>query len=699
MTSPEAQEREPRVIAGRYRLVRVVGRGGMGEVHLAEDLTLGREVALKFLRSEVVSEPGFMERFTREAQALARLRHPGVIRVYDFLTPPEGGAYLVLEYVPGSSLADEIYIAGRMPWRRCAQIGAAVCDALEAAHGANVIHRDIKPSNILIEPDGAVRVADFGIARLTDASMTQSGLMIGTPGYMAPELTRGRRASAMTDVYSLTAVLFEMACGRPPFVTEEPNSPAVAFMHVIEPVPDPWDEFPDLDAAARDILMRGLQKEPDDRFPSAAELGRALRASAGIAPPPNEATEPATPARAGGARPPLAVPPPTTLFGDGEGLLTEPAEVALAAGIAPAQSPVGDRIGGDPQGTPRPGPGRPAEQRAPKGDTPPTVAPGDRPQGGTASSRKALVVTAGLLAGVGGVAGAAIGLGGAPETPEPTVIATKTLTAPAATLRYPADWSAANPNRGELRGLGLRTPRAVGPAASENSVALTIGMTTATGERLLRQEFTRRVGERLPQATGVRLGGTAALLYAGIPVTDPAGRLLSVYVAPTTAGVLTIACHAPESAFPAHSAACARAVSTLRLRAGTRAYPLGVDTAYQRFLNTELRRFGNERTQALTALGDATSRAAQAGAAGDVSAAFAGLRNRITARPVSPQIAEARSGLSRAAGTAARAYSELSGASGSTGSWNAARREASGAETAFRASLAEFAEAGHLTVP
>ena len=171
-----------------------------------------------------------------EALLLASLNNPAIVVLYDRFTTPEGGVYLVLEYVNGPSLDRVLAEQGRLPWERCAEIGLAVCEALETAHAQDIIHRDIKPGNILINARGRAKVADFGIARLTGSEGASLGTQIGAPAYMAPEQTHGK-AVRSSDLYSLCCVLFEAACGRRPFVGED-GTP-VAMLHIMRPVPEP----------------------------------------------------------------------------------------------------------------------------------------------------------------------------------------------------------------------------------------------------------------------------------------------------------------------------------------------------------------------------------------------------------------------------------------------------------------------------
>jgi eukaryotic-like serine/threonine-protein kinase len=217
---------------GRYRLVRRIGVGGMGEVWEADDTVLGRRVALKVLVQELANDPRATRRFVREARATAKLTHPNVTRVYDF--GRDGGVpYLVMELLEGDTLADRL-AGGPLPPSEAARIGAAVGDALDAAHRQGIVHRDVKPGNVLLTPVGEVKVMDFGIAAAVDEthSTTGSGLY-GTAAYISPERAAGQAATPAADVYSLGAVLYELLTGRPPFLGDSPV--LVVRAHLQEP--------------------------------------------------------------------------------------------------------------------------------------------------------------------------------------------------------------------------------------------------------------------------------------------------------------------------------------------------------------------------------------------------------------------------------------------------------------------------------
>ncbi len=278
---------QPVVLGGRYRIERELGRGGMAKVFEGADTVLGRQVAVKILAPQFAEDEGFVQRFRREAQAAARLSNPNVVSVFD--TGTDGGVhYIVMEYVEGRTLADYLSGGGRIMPERAVEIGESVCGALSAAHAQGVIHRDIKPGNIMLTPSGQVKVADFGIARMTTTAETiaQTAAVLGTASYLSPEQAQGQPVDGRSDIYSLGCVLYEMVTGRPPFVGDSPV--AVASKQVLEqPVPPSKlnpDVTPELDA----VILRALAKNPANRYQSAEELRADLdRARRGL---PVEAT-------------------------------------------------------------------------------------------------------------------------------------------------------------------------------------------------------------------------------------------------------------------------------------------------------------------------------------------------------------------------------------------------------------------------
>jgi serine/threonine protein kinase len=268
--------REPRTLAGRYRLEEVIGRGGMSTVYRGTDTSLDRVVAVKVALDPLVEEsPIYLARFTQEAKSAAAIGNPGVVTVYD--AGADGPTrFIVMEFVPGKSLADILKEERPLEPARAADIAAQVADALAAAHAAGIIHRDIKPGNIMIEPNGSVKVLDFGIARAVDGgSLTQTATVLGTSAYMSPEQALGQPVDARTDIYSLGCVLYEMLTGEPPFVADV----AAAVMHQhVRVAPKPAIERnPNIPPSLNDLVMQMLAKSPKDRPQTAAEVRDRLR--------------------------------------------------------------------------------------------------------------------------------------------------------------------------------------------------------------------------------------------------------------------------------------------------------------------------------------------------------------------------------------------------------------------------------------
>ncbi|PJJ69165.1 serine/threonine-protein kinase [Sediminihabitans luteus] len=279
----------PRVLAARYEVGELIGRGGMAEVHIGRDTRLGRTVAIKILRSDLARDPSFLARFRREAQSAAALNHPAIVAVYDtgedVHTDAQGASvhvpFIVMEYVEGHTVRDIVRDGHSVPIEEAVEITAGVLAALEYSHHAGIVHRDIKPANVMITPTGAVKVMDFGIARAmadSAATMTQTHAVIGTAQYLSPEQARGETVDARSDLYSTGCLLFEMLTGRPPFQGDSPV--AVAYQHVRETPLKPSDIAPDVPEVLDRITLKSLAKERSDRYSSAGEFRADLESAA-----------------------------------------------------------------------------------------------------------------------------------------------------------------------------------------------------------------------------------------------------------------------------------------------------------------------------------------------------------------------------------------------------------------------------------
>jgi len=253
------------VIAGRYELEELTGSGGMSRVYRARDNQLGRLVAVKILHERFADDPDYVERFRREALAVARLNHPNIVTVID-RGEADGLQYIVFEHVEGEDLKHLIVRTGPLPVRRALELGVQIGRALSFAHTNGVVHRDVKPQNVLIR-DGSAKVTDFGIARANhlslDTDTTDSGTVLGTGDYISPEQARGERATERSDVYSLGALLYEALTGDVPFPAE--SAVAAALRHATDPVPDLLAARPDVPVRVANVIERALEKDPGDR--------------------------------------------------------------------------------------------------------------------------------------------------------------------------------------------------------------------------------------------------------------------------------------------------------------------------------------------------------------------------------------------------------------------------------------------------
>ncbi|MEK6326734.1 MAG: protein kinase [Actinomycetota bacterium] len=253
------------VLSGRYRLESKLGSGGMSTVYLARDETLQRWIAVKVMHREISDQPDQLERFRREARAVAQLSHPNVVAVID--AGEDGGhPYIVFEYVEGETLKQRIDRLGRLPIVEAAAYGIEVGRGLAAAHGHRLIHRDVKPQNVLIDPEGRAKVTDFGIARsLESDGLTKTGRVLGTTDYVAPEQAMGQAVDSRCDVYSLGVLVYEMLTGEVPFQAD--TLVGVAMKHVNEEMPDVQERCPGVSAALAAVIERATAKEPKKRYP------------------------------------------------------------------------------------------------------------------------------------------------------------------------------------------------------------------------------------------------------------------------------------------------------------------------------------------------------------------------------------------------------------------------------------------------
>ena len=279
----------PQVLAGRYEIRDLIGRGGMAEVHLGYDKRLSRIIAIKLLRSDIAGDPTFQARFRREAQSAAALNHPTIVAVYDSgeeeITTPNGSTrsvpYIVMEYVEGHTVRELLGDGEAVPIPEAVEITTGVLDALEYSHRAGIVHRDIKPGNIMLTSTGAVKVMDFGIARAMEdssATVTQTHAVVGTAQYLSPEQARGELVDARSDLYSTGCLLYELLTGQPPFTGD--SAVAIAYQHVREIPKPPSALAADVPESLDRVVLKALAKARDDRYQDAAHMRTELLAAA-----------------------------------------------------------------------------------------------------------------------------------------------------------------------------------------------------------------------------------------------------------------------------------------------------------------------------------------------------------------------------------------------------------------------------------
>jgi eukaryotic-like serine/threonine-protein kinase len=265
---------------GKYLIKRELGRGGMGAVYLAEQPGLGREVAIKELILSAVADPTALKRFMQEAQVMARTSHPNLVQVHD-LEQIGDANYIVLEFVRGKSLRDRIN-EGTLPLPQTFAVMHGVLQALDYAHKRAIVHRDMKPENVLMSEEGEVKVADFGIARLTDDSgagstATKTGTTVGTPQYMSPEQVASSKVDGRSDLYSAGIMFYELVVGQPPFTASEADGPfTLMAKHVQAPPKPPSVHRPGLDMGLEEVILKSLSKRPEDRYQSGQEFDDAM---------------------------------------------------------------------------------------------------------------------------------------------------------------------------------------------------------------------------------------------------------------------------------------------------------------------------------------------------------------------------------------------------------------------------------------
>jgi hypothetical protein len=639
------------VVAG-YRIDGALGEGGMGTVYRATQLSLDRVVALKVLTAQLSSDPAFRERFRREGLVQAALEHPHIVTVFE-AGQADQGLFLAMQMVEGPTLKDLIH-RGELRDRRAVRLLTQVAEALDAAHSKGLIHRDVKPQNVLIGKGEHAYLADFGLTRASDdARMTATGLFVGTIDYISPEQARGESATASSDVYALTAVLYECLTGHVPFVraTEE----RVLLAHLSEDPPRLTEARGDLPSAMDEVIALGMAKDPADRPASARDLLLQARRALGALP--------ASDAEAAATR--LAsAPAPAPAQGDLASSASETRYAAETASPPPAGAPV-------------------APPSADVPATPPRRS--DTPAGTTAAGLRggfilAVAVAALLAGGLGVLLGSS---GGSSRSTFADSASTGNVE-----LSFPSSWrriAAPAP----IPALPLSDMIALAPPGAGSRAALLAGVVEAGGPALLPAAL---LAAKPPTPSAVTIGANAAYRYSGVSVPGLAGPA-TIYTIPTTAGVVTVACLAASSGAARE---CDQIAATLRLNSAS-AFPLGPSPAYAGALTGALGPLQAALTAASARLDGARSAGTQAAAAEQLASAFRTAHTAVARLSVSPAVSAINSKLASALSAAGSRYAELAGAARAEdeAAYKRATAAVAGAVSEVGRALAGLGEAGY----
>jgi serine/threonine protein kinase len=685
-------------VAG-YRVDGILGHGGMGVVYEATQLSLERVVALKLLAPHLSDDLGFVQRFRREGQIQAAIDHPHIVTVYDS-GQSEHGFFIAMRLVRGANLKDLI-VARQLDAGRTLRIVSPVAEALDTAHAAGLIHRDIKPQNILVSGRDHSFLADFGLTKATgEESLTKTGQFVGTLDYISPEQIRGERAVVQSDVYSLAAVVYECLTGVVPFPKE--SEAAVLYAHMADPPPRVTDQRPELPARLDEVLASAMAKEPSQRPASAGalllEINRAFtrRMRAAFTPPgPIEVPEETGIRPAEGDVPtrerehPQEDLPPDTRPGAVEADAPAPPETRPTPEPSPAPPATAPPTPAPVPATPAPVP--PAAAPAPDQRlvtpwvTQPAagerVAPVRHEPRGPAATPGRIALAAGLLLALA-VVGFLLGRGGSDEQgSDSQPVAAGPLTIDAPTGWRPAGAAFAVP------GLTLDDGVTLAPGGDPGNGAMAAGVTGARNASLLPAPILKRLGGAPSKDDAVELGELEAYRY---PELRPKGfgRALTVYVAPTTEGVATVACAGPSGGGDGFLDRCESAATTLGLVSGT-AFPLGGGERYSKKLNATFDKLNAARRSQVTSLRRASTPGKQAAAADRLASAYRRAARSIGNAVVSPELYQDNSRIVGSLGDAGSAYAQLAAAArhGNRARYREAKRRAETAETRARRAL------------
>jgi serine/threonine-protein kinase len=692
-------------IAG-YRIEGVLGQGGMGVVYEATQLSLNRTVALKLLAGQLGDDPAFRERFRREGLLQAQIDHPNIVTVYE-AGDTDAGLFLAMRLVRGPNLKDMI-IARELDAGRSLRILTPVADALDAAHAEGLIHRDIKPQNILVSGRDHAYLADFGLTKAPgEKSLTKTGQFVGTLDYISPEQIRGKPASKQSDIYALAAVLYECLSGVVPYPKD--SEAAVLYAHMSDEPPSVTEARPDLPGGLDDVIRKAMSKNPEERHQSASELMRdaeeafSRKTRAAMTPPPPLETPEEAGIRAS-----------ETDVGTREARAQDSDELATQVGGADATRAAagGDatQVGGV-DATRAAGPGTEGTQVAGAGGatvaagaaagatrlgaSPDAAATAPLPATGLTPGDGTAVRTAGAVSGaaIAAIAVAVIALavvgyivgssgGGGKETPANN----SSASAGSLTVTFPDTWQKQD-SAPPIPGLAFKNPISVAPKGGPAVGVMTTGTTSASDPTLLPTSFKSQLSGGAPKGEPVQLGSLKAFRYTGLkPKNYP--QELTLYTVPTDAGVATVACSAASAQAGSFLPECERAASTLTL-SGTKATSLGIPASYVTAVNGAVKSMQSKRSAALKHLKSAKTNGAQATAARQAAAAYAGAAKSIAGQKVPPSADAINTAILAALRQGAAGYTQIAtgAASNSPGKYKGGQGEVKRGDTALQKAL------------
>jgi protein kinase-like protein len=653
-----------------YRIDALIGRGGMGAVYEATQLSLNRTVALKVIAAELSRDSAFRERFRREGLLQAALEHPHIVTVYE-AGESEYGLFLAMRLIRGPNLKDLI-VARQLDVGRTLRILAQAGDALDSAHDTGLIHRDIKPHNILVAAgrDHAY-LADFGVTKAPgDRTLTRTGALVGTLDYISPEQIRGHRATSASDIYAFACVLYECLTGVVPFPKD--SDAAVLYAHVSEPPPPVREHRPELPPALDEVLQRGMAKEPSARPPGAgfliseveATLGERLKATI-AAPAPLEFPEQA------GIRRPAEMTETPPLGGVPTEQASEPRYGVhwVADQYTPASSAEG---------------GTPAQ--------PPDLiyVPPATPR----ETRIGPTFVAAVVAGIAAiVAGFLLGSSRAEgQPPEPA--GSRAVSAGALTLSVPRDWNRLDTIPNVLR-TPLAHPLALAQRGQVGSGGLVAGRAAADAPTFVPPKTRASLpAGALADSQRVRLGKLEAFRYTNLVPSGFDGTL-TLYVVPQSKDVTLLGCFLHTGASQTIARRCDEIVATLRID-GARTFSLAPTDRYAATLNRTIQTLGSRRGAALKRLRNAKEPADQALAADAVAQAYASAAGLLRREPVTPFTRTTNAKVVAALTRTKAAYSRLAreARNGEPSRYNAARREIARSQARLQRALNGLRELG-----